>query len=298
MGDGEIRLDGQAALVTGAGQGVGRATALALAERGARLIVNDANGEAAESVSEEIRTAGGTAFAESSAVGSVEAARCMIDTAVERFGRLDILVNNAGISRPGAFGSESDADIDLVFEVNLLGPYRLMRAAWPVMRKQGYGRILNTASSAALGSGISGAYAPTKAGIIGLTKEAAVSGKPLGIKVNALMPSAYTPLLLKHPDADFRNWMEVHFRPEQVAALSVYLVSAENEASGEVFTSGGGLVSRLAFLQSKGIAEPGITPEMVAAKFETICRMAPGGSILSKQEDLQTLYFLAYPLDQ
>src|SRR3546814_17583442 len=101
----------------------------------------------------------------------------IVQTATDRFGRVDILINNAGISRPAPFGEDSDADIERVFSVNLFGPYALMRAVWPGMMTRGYGRILNTSSGAALGSGISGAYAPSKSGIIGLTKDAAISGR-------------------------------------------------------------------------------------------------------------------------
>jgi NAD(P)-dependent dehydrogenase (short-subunit alcohol dehydrogenase family) len=209
----EVRLDGQAAIVTGAGAGIGRATALLLAERGARVLVNDADAGRAEAVAAEIRSGGGEAIGEGSAGGSRDAARRIVERALASFGRLDILVNNAGISRPAPFGADSDEDIDLVLDVNLRGPYALMRAAWPAMREQKYGRILNTASSAALGSGISGAYAPTKAGIIGLTKEAAQSGRAFGIKVNAILPPAHTELLDKHPDPDFRAWMRDNFDP-------------------------------------------------------------------------------------
>lgn len=298
MSGNRLCLDGQVAIVTGAGQGVGKATALLLAERGARIAVNDMDGDAARRLASEITEAGGTVVPVEQAVGSVESAQEIAGSALAAFGRIDILINNAGISRPALFGADSDDDIEKVITVNLLGPYRLMRAVWPTMAAQGYGRILNTASSAALGSGMSGAYAPSKAGVIGLTKEAALCGAALGIKVNAIMPSAYTPLLLQHPDLDFRRWMATHFRPEQVAAVSAYLVSPDNQTNGELFTTGGGLVSRLSFARSEGVADPQLTPESVRDHIEQICRHGVSDTLLSQQADLQALYFAAYPLNE
>jgi NAD(P)-dependent dehydrogenase (short-subunit alcohol dehydrogenase family) len=256
-----LDFHGDAAIVTGAGGGIGRATALALAAHGAAVLVNDASFDAADAVSEEIRNTGGLAVAEGSAVDAPEAATAIVAAAVAAFGRVDILINNAGISRPAAFGNDSDEDIARVMAVNLMGPYALMRAVWPGMRDRGCGRILNTSSSASLGSGISGAYAPSKAGLIGLTKEAAIGGKPHGILVNAIMPTASTPLLRNHPDAAFRNWMERHFRPEQVAALSLRLVSREHDRTGEVYLAGGGLVAKLGFALGRGYFDPALTPD-------------------------------------
>lgn len=287
----ELRFDGQVAVVTAAGGGIGRATARLLAARGASVIVNDIDLAAAQATVDGI---GGAAVAEGSAVGTGDFAAAIVDAALSAFGRLDILVNNAGISRPKPFGEDSDEEIAQVCAVNFTGPYRLMRAAWPVMRAQGGGRIVNTSSSAALGSGMSGAYAPTKAALIGLTKEAALCGAPLGIRVNAIMPSAFTPLLLKHPDADFRDWMRRHFAPEQVAAVTAYLASAESAVNGEIFTAGGGLVSRVGFLRGEGHADPSLTPEAVRGHLDAIMDLSDG-RVLTWQQDLQDIYASAFP---
>jgi NAD(P)-dependent dehydrogenase (short-subunit alcohol dehydrogenase family) len=291
----ELRFDGQVAIVTGAGSGIGRATALLLAGRGARILVNDAASDGrAEQASREIREQGGEAVTDLAEIGSPESARAVVAAALERFGRIDILVNNAGISRPGPFVAASDAEIDRVMAVNLAGPFALMRAAWPAMHAQGYGRILNMASSAALGTGISGPYAVSKAGILGLTKDAGISGKPLGICVNALLPQAHTPLLDNHPDPAFRAWMRDNFRPEHVAAAIAFLVSPAMQASGEIFAAGGGRVARVAFLESRGHFDPDLTPESVRDHFDDVSDLSDP-TILVTQADHEAIHDALFP---
>ncbi len=289
-----IHFNGQSAIVTGAGAGIGRETALILAARGARVLVNDPAPGAAQTVVDEIKAAGGEAIAEMTPVGPGDAAKSIVQTAIDQFGRIDILVNNAGISRPAPFGEDSDADIEKIFAVNLLGPYALMRAVWPGMKAHGYGRILNTSSSAALGSGISGAYAPTKSGIIGLTKDAAISGKPHGISVNAIMPSAHTVLLQNHPDLDFRRWFEVHFPARLVAATSAFLTSSACTVTGEIFSTGGGLVQRVTFYETPGVIDRELTPETVRDTFDRICA-TDGGAVLARQADRNASVHMHFP---
>jgi NAD(P)-dependent dehydrogenase (short-subunit alcohol dehydrogenase family) len=279
-----IDFDGQGAIVTGAGAGIGRETAIILASRGAKVLVNDPAPGMAQAVVDEIAAAGGDAAAETTPVGSVDAAGRIVRTAIERFGQVEILVNNAGISRPSPFGEDSDADIEHVFSVNLLGPYALMRAVWPGMMARGYGRILNTSSGAALGSGISGAYAPSKSAIIGLTKDSAISGKPHGIHVNAIMPTAHTALLENHPDLNFRRWIEANFPASLVAATSAFLVSKECAATGEVFSTGGGLVQRVTFYETTGLLDGELTPEVVRDNIDRICA-TEGGNVIARQSD-------------
>lgn len=225
-------------------------------------------------------------MADTTLVETHESARKIAAAALDAFGRVDVLCNNAGISRPALFGEGSDSDIDLVLATNLLGPYALMRAVWPPMKAQGYGRILNTSSSAAFGSGVSGPYAASKAGLIGLTKDAAISGKPLGIVINTIMPSASTMLLDKHPDAAFRAWMAANMPPEHVAAAALWLVSREMPFSGEVFTAGGGRVSRVAFIESEGVVAAEPAPEFYLAAADAIAEMRDG-RIVSVQSDHQ-----------
>jgi NAD(P)-dependent dehydrogenase (short-subunit alcohol dehydrogenase family) len=291
----DIDFTGQVAIVTGAGSGIGRATALLLGARGARvLVVDPATDGRGQAVADEIGGAGGQAVADITAVGTREAALAITARALDAFGRVDVLINNAGIAKPGAFDAVADEDIDRVMAVNLMGPYALMRAVWPVMRAQAYGRIVNLASSAALGSGISGPYAVSKAGVIGLTKDAGIAGEPLGILVNAVMPSAHTPLIDNHPDPAFRAWMKTCLPAERVAAAIVFLASLEMDRSAEIFTAGGGLVTRMAFQQSKGWFDPALAPEGVRDNFNAIFDL-DGAAPVSTQDDHQRIYDTLFP---
>lgn len=292
-----IDFSGQAAIVTGAGSGMGRATALLLASRGAQVLVNDPGWKEGVSlaacVADEISALGGRAIPDITPVGTHEAGRNIVAAAKTAFGRVDMLVNNAGIVRPGPVGKVSDEDIDLVHAVNLTGPYALLRAVWPVMVSQRYGRIVNISSSGALGSGISGPYASSKAGLIGLTKDAGIAGVPLGVRVNAIMPAASTALMENHPDPAYRTWFR-QFKPEQVAAVTAYLCSRAVNCSGELFAAGGGRVSRIAFIEGKPWFDPAITPEGVAENFERIMTME-SGVVLSRQSDHQKNYAELFP---
>ncbi len=276
------------AIVTGAGSGIGLSIARMLAERGARVLVNDADPDLAEQAAREIQ-----GHANARSVGSHETARAIVQDCLVAFGRLDVLVNNAGISAPGPFDSGDDAAIDRVLQVNLVGPYGLCRAAWPHLTESGSGRIVSMCSSAALGSGVSGPYAVSKAGIIGLTKEAALAGATRGIKANAVMPSAGTSLLDRHPDPAFRDWMKRHFAPERAAAVAVFLASGACPLSGEILTAGGGRVSRLTFAETPGHLDRQLTPEAVARDIAEI--MSGQTHEVADQSDHQAAYVQAFP---
>lgn len=274
-----IRLDGQVAIITGAGRGMGRTHALLLAERGAKLLVNDYGGAQstlspgsishAEAVAAEIRAAGGEAEADATMVGTGESARLIVEHALDRFGRVDILVNNAGGSLIGDPDAFEDEEIEGVLRTNLIGPYMLLRRVWPLMRAQGYGRIVNIMSSAVLGAGQLGPYAAGKAGLLGLTHDAAFDGRPHNILVNGVFPTGAS-RLTESSQEDLARWYRTYFQPEKVSAFIAYLCSAAVDFSGEVFNVGGGRVARLAIFDNEGMFDPAITPESVAENIALI----------------------------
>lgn len=273
-----LDFQGQVAIVTGAGRGIGRATALALGRRGAKVLVNDYGGgfdtitpgsrDVAQSVVDEIVAAGGEAAADATSVGTGDSARAIVDAAVKAFGRVDILVNNAGGSRPfHDLDQDSDEAVEGVLRTNLIGSMMLMRRVWPIMRAQQYGRIVNTSSNTMLGQQGMLAYVSAKGGIIGMSGTAAIEGRPLGIHVNTLFPQAYTRSVEEAAPPGSMEWFRPH-TPELVAEGVVYLCSRECQASGELFRIGGGRFSRYGIYGNTGFADAALTAEMVAARVE------------------------------
>ncbi|MGF7150215.1 NAD(P)-dependent dehydrogenase (short-subunit alcohol dehydrogenase family) [Sphingomonas zeicaulis] len=274
-----IRLDGRVAIVTGAGRGMGRAHALLLAARGAKLLVNDYGGSQstirpgtishAQAVADEIVAAGGEAEADATQVGTGAAAREIVDHALDRFGRVDILVNNAGGALIGEPDAYDDDEIEGVVRTNFIGPYMLLRRVWPLMRAQRFGRIVNVMSSAVLGAGQLAPYAAGKAGLLGLTHDVAFDGRPHNILVNGIFPTGAS-RLTDGSQADLAQWYRTHFQPGKVSALVAYLCSEPLEFSGEIFNVGGGRVARLAIFDNDGMFDPAITPEGIAANIAVI----------------------------
>lgn len=196
-----LRFDGRVAVVTGAGRGLGRAHALLLASRGARVVVNDLGGSKegvgsdegpAREVVEEIRAGGGVAAADTNDVGTEEGCKAIIDTALEEFGRVDVVINNAGISRWAAFPDADSENLERTLDVHLRGTWHTTRAAWPHMLDQGYGRVITTLSTGMLGLPNNLAYATAKGALLGFTRSLAVSAEGTGILVNAIAPNAVT----------------------------------------------------------------------------------------------------------
>jgi NAD(P)-dependent dehydrogenase (short-subunit alcohol dehydrogenase family) len=282
---GDVRFDGRVAVVTGAGGGLGREYAWLLAERGAKVVVNDvamsdaSSGRpaAAEVVAEEIRSAGGEALAETTSVGTA-AARSIVGAALERWGRIDIVINNAGNLRPALpLADTSDEDFEAILDVHLRGPFYIVRAAWPVMVGRGFGRILNTSSASVFGEGESRiAYPTAKAALIGMTRNLGAAGRAHGIAVNALMPLAFTQRLsaLREP---LLSWIRDNFPPIKVAPLAVFLVHEDVSCSGEIFSAGGGRFARVFFGETSGVCGDPLTLELVRSQFDAA--MDPTGSI-------------------
>jgi len=242
--------------VTGAGRGIGRAHALLLAERGASLVVNDLGGsiegvgtdtEPASHIASEIVAAGGTAIADTSDVATTTGAKALVETAVERLGRLDILVNNAGIIRWAGF---PDADFDNLMShlaVHVGGSFNTARAAWPHMVERGYGRIVMTTSTGMFGLPNNISYATAKAGVVGLTRSLGTAGAAHGIKVNAIAPAAMT-RMAGAPEGE----RDPQMSPSLVAPMVALLAHESCPVSGEIYTAGGGRFARIFIASTRG----------------------------------------------
>jgi 3-oxoacyl-[acyl-carrier protein] reductase len=250
MGD-TLALDGRAAIVTGAGNGLGRAEALALAAAGARLVLNDLPGDAVHEVAEDITAAGGQAVVSAGDVGEWSTGRQLVAAALDAYGRLDILVNNAGVLRDRMIFTMSAGEWDLVMRVHLRGHFvttRFATAHWREQSKRAggpaYARIVNTSSEAfLLGSPGQPNYAAAKAGIAALTVTTARSCARYGVRANAICPRARTAmtadLMGAPPDAAVDP-----LAPRNVAPLVVYLASpAAAGVNGEVFVVHGGVAA-------------------------------------------------------
>ena len=258
-----IRFDGQVALVTGAGAGLGRAYAIDLAQRGARVVVNDLGGNPfgegedrapAQKVADEIKAMGGEAVANFDSVSSYDGGFNMVKTAIDTFGRLDVVICNAGILRDVAFHNMSEADWDAIFAVHAKGAFTVLRAAWPVFRQQGYGRVvLTTSSSGIYGQFGQANYGAAKTAMLGLMNVLKQEGVKYNVNVNTLAPVAGTRLTATVMPQE----MVEKLKPEHVVPVVVYIVSNQCSDSGMVIEAGAGNFNRAAIVKGKGL-QPGL----------------------------------------
>lgn len=268
-----IRLDGQVAIVTGSGRGLGRCHALALAERGAKVVVNDLAGQDgqspnADSVVTEIRAAGGDALANGANVADFEQVQAMVASAMDAWGRIDILINNAGILRDKSFVKMTMDDFRLVVDVHLMGTANCTKAAWDIMREQSYGRIVFTSSSSGLYGNFGQAnYGAAKMAMVGLMNTLHLEGAKYNIHVNCLAPTAGTAMTEGlFPDAVFEL-----MAPEAVSPAVVFLASAD-APSRKVVAAGGGSFAVFKGYETEGLTllPDGNTAEGVAAAWDKI----------------------------
>ena len=271
----ELRFDDRVAVITGAGRGLGRAYALLLASRGARVVVNDtgtsrtgAGIEAgpAQEVVEEIKAAGGEAVACLESVASRQGGQVIIDTAIDRFGRIDILIHNAGINRQIPIKDMAWEDFSEILDVHLHGGFHLAKAALPHMYGAGYGRIVMTSSIAGLyGDKNLPAYCVSKAGLIGLANALALEGAAEGVTCNVIVPAAVTRLSEGRDTSAFPP-----MEPELVAPAVCWLAHESCKASGEIFVALAGRVAKAFVAETRGVYQPAWTIEGVADQLQAI----------------------------
>ena len=268
-----INLDGRVAIVTGAGQGLGRTHALALAERGAKILVNDLGGSdgvsaTAEAVASEIRDAGGEAMANGANVANLEQVEAMVHQVMDEWASVDILINNAGNLRDKSFLKMPMEDFRLVIDVHLIGSANCTRSVWGIMRKQRFGRIVMTSS----GNGLYGNfgqsnYCAAKMAMVGLMNTLHLEGAKHNIHVNCLAPTAGTDMT----DGLMSDAVYDLLSPESVSHGIVFLAS-EQAPSRKVLAAGGGSFAVFKGFETEGVnlAPDNLSPEGVAAAWDRI----------------------------
>ncbi|KAI0028864.1 peroxisomal hydratase-dehydrogenase-epimerase [Vararia minispora EC-137] len=291
-----LSFQGHTVVVTGAGGGLGRSYCLLYGSRGANVVVNDFNQEAAQKVVDEIRLAGGNAVVNNS---SVTDGGAVIKTAVETFGTVTILINNAGILQDKGFRNMSDKEWDQIQEVHLKGAFSCTKAAWPIFRKQKFGRIVNTASAAGLFGNFGQAnYSAAKMGLVAFTKSLSREGAKYNIHSIAIAPIAASAMTATIMPPE----MLEHFKPEYVAPLVAAVTHPDGvDGNGRVFVLGAGYVSEIRWERSRGAifrTDASFTPSAVKARWKEITDFTSpeypqnmtDGNIVEKLEKAKSLF--------
>lgn len=271
----EMRYDDRVAIVTGGGRGLGRAYALLLASRGAKVVVNDVGGNirgdevtenpAADVVAEIVAT-GGAAIAVTDSVATVAGGKAIIDAAMDNWGRLDILIPNAGNVRRGAIDQISHEDFQSVIDVHMHGAWNLVRPGFEIMAKAGYGRIVLTSSIGGIyGNATNVNYAMAKSSMIGLNNLIGLEGADRNIKSNIILPGAVTRM---SEGIDITQFPPMP--PELVAAVVGWLAHESCSVTGEMYVSTAGRVARAFISETEGVFQSNWTPDQVGARIAEI----------------------------
>ena len=271
----ELRFDNRVAVITGAGRGLGKAYALLLASRGARVVVNDpgvslkgdgVDAGPAQEVVNEIKAAGGDAVVNTDSVATPEGGKAIIQSAIDHYGRVDILIHNAGNVRYGSLKELSYDDFESVLSVHLRGAFHVVRPAFPLMCSAGYGRIVLTSSIGGLyGNQRVTNYGVSKAGMIGLCNVAALEGAAEGVKCNLIVPGAVTRMA---EGIDISQYPPMG--PELVAPVVGWLAHETCSVTGEMFVSIAGRIARAFIGESEGVYQPSWSIEQVGERIDAI----------------------------
>jgi NAD(P)-dependent dehydrogenase (short-subunit alcohol dehydrogenase family) len=294
----DIDFKDKVAVITGAGAGLGRSHALYLAARGAKVVVNDLGGTwdgkgesqlPAQKVVEEIRDAGGRAEANFDSVADPESAKRIIGTALDVYGTVDILICNAGVLRVKTFHKMPIEDFELIISVHLMGTVYPTKFAFPIMRENGYGRIVFTSSAAGLYGVLGGTnYATAKMGIIGFMNALKLEGQKHNVMINTIAPMAST--RLAEMTTVLPEELMPTLRPELVTAMVAYLCSDQCRTTGDILAAGGGYYSKAQMLEGAGVrlnpAEE-ITAETIAEHFARITDMTEAKGYFSASDELE-----------
>ncbi len=289
-----IRFDNRVAIVTGAGNGLGRAHALLLASRGAKVVVNDPGGAvdgkggthaAADKVVDEIKAAGGQAVANYDSVAEAASAANIVKTAVDSFGTVDIVVNNAGVLRDKTFHNMTIEDLDFVVKVHFLGTAYVTHAAWPILRAKAYGRVVVTSSNSGIYGNFGQAnYGGAKLAVVGFMNALRLEGQKYNIMVNALAPVAGTRMTesLMPPE------VVAKLKPEYVSPMVAYLCSEQCQRTGEIWSAGAGYFARIEYREAPGVRIEGRAPtlEDVEANIDKIADLSTNTAYRTSSEEV------------
>ena len=291
----DVSFENRVVIVTGAGNGLGKAYALELGKRGAKVVVNDLGGAVdgsgsgnspADDVVNEIIENGGEAVANYDSVATKDGGESIVQTAVDSFGTVDAVINNAGILRDKSFANITEEEFSLIIEVHLKGTYFVTQPAFKIMKENNYGRIVNVASPSGLfGNFGQTNYGAAKMGIVGLTNVLAIEGAKYNIKVNVIAPTAYT----RMTEALLPEDVGKLFSAEIVTPMVKYLASEACEPTHEIFGVAAGRFARIGIITHEGYVNTEATAEDIASNIEEIRTITDGSYPLSNEDELMLI---------